>query len=248
MNLLFLGTGTSTGVPQIGCSCSTCRSADSKDKRLRASVFITEGDTKILIDCGPDLRQQLLLNDINSVSAILLTHDHYDHVGGLDDVRPLGDTQLYAEKRVLSVIQRNMPYCFADIKYPGVPIIHLHEINENIFYINNLKIVPVRIMHAKLPILGFRIGKVAYLTDIKTIDDRSIEKLQNLDILVMNALRIKNHIAHLSLSEAIEIATKIGARKTYFTHMSHDIGLHEEINKSLPENIELAYDGLQLSI
>jgi phosphoribosyl 1,2-cyclic phosphate phosphodiesterase len=155
---------------------------------------------------------------------------------------------LYAEKRVLSVIQRNMPYCFADIKYPGVPLIHLHEINENEFFINNLRIQPIRIMHAKLPILGFRVGKVAYLTDIKTIDDRSIEKLQNLDILVMNALRIKNHIAHLSLSEAIEIAIKIGARKTYFTHMSHDIGLHEEINKSLPENIELAYDGLQLSI
>jgi phosphoribosyl 1,2-cyclic phosphate phosphodiesterase len=248
MNFLFLGTGTSTGVPQIACSCSTCKSADSKDKRLRASVFLTEGDTKILIDCGPDLRQQLLTHDINSVSAVLLTHDHYDHVGGLDDVRPLGNTQLYAEKRVLSVIQRNMPYCFADIKYPGVPIIHLHEINENVFYINNLKIEPIRIMHAKLPILGFRIGKVAYLTDIKTIDDRSIEKLQNLDILVMNALRIKNHIAHLSLSEAIEIAIKIGARKTYFTHMSHDIGLHEEINKTLPENIELAYDGLQLSI
>lgn len=248
MNLLFLGTGTSTGVPQIGCSCSTCKSADSKDKRLRASVFLTEGDTKILIDCGPDLRQQLLTHDINSVSAVLLTHDHYDHVGGLDDVRPLGDTQLYAEKRVLSVIQRNMPYCFADIKYPGVPKIHLHEINENVFYINNLKIVPIRIMHARLPILGFRVGKVAYLTDIKTIDDRSIEKLQNLDVLVMNALRIKDHIAHLSLSEAIEIATRIGARKTYFTHMSHDIGLHEEINKSLPENIELAYDGLQLSI
>lgn len=248
MNLLFLGSGTSTGVPQIGCSCRTCKSADSKDKRLRASVLITEGDTKILIDCGPDLRQQLLIYDINSVTAVLLTHDHYDHIGGLDDVRPLGDTQLYAEKRVLSVIQRNMPYCFADIKYPGVPIIHLHEINENIFFINNLKIEPIRIMHARLPILGFRVGKVAYLTDIKTISDRSIEKLQNLDVLVMNALRIKNHISHLSLSEAIEIAIKIGARKTYFTHMSHDIGLHEEINKTLPENIELAYDGLQLSI
>ena len=248
MNLLFLGSGTSTGVPQIGCACRTCKSADSKDKRLRASVLITEGDTKILIDCGPDLRQQLLIHDINSVTAVLLTHDHYDHIGGLDDVRPLGDTQLYAEKRVLSVIQRNMPYCFADIKYPGVPIIHLHEINENIFFINNLKIEPIRIMHARLPILGFRVGKVAYLTDIKTISDRSIEKLQNLDVLVMNALRIKNHISHLSLSEAIEIAIKIGARKTYFTHMSHDIGLHEEINKTLPENIELAYDGLQLSI
>ena len=248
MDLLFLGTGTSTGVPQIGCQCRTCKSSDLKDKRLRASVLITEGNTKILIDSGPDLRQQLLINDVESISAILLTHDHYDHVGGLDDVRPLGMTQLFAEKRVLSVIQRNMPYCFSDFKYPGVPLIQLHEINENDFFIDNLRVQPIRIMHANLPILGFRVGKMAYLTDIKTIEDRSIEKLQNLDVLVMNALRIKNHISHLSLKEAIEIAGKIGARKTYFTHMSHDIGLHEEVNKLLPENIRLSYDGLQLTI
>jgi len=232
MNLLFLGTGTSTGVPQIGCKCNICRSADSKDKRLRASVMITEGDTKLLIDCGPDLRQQLLINDIDAISAVLLTHEHYDHVGGIDDVRPLGDTQLYAEKRVLSVIQRNMPYCFAEVKYPGIPIIHLHEINENDFFIEGIRIQPIRIMHAKLPILGYRIGKVAYLTDIKTIDNHSIG----------------NHISHLSLAEAIEIAGKIGARKTYFTHMSHDMGLHEEVNNLLPTDIQLAYDGLQLSI
>lgn len=248
MNLLFLGTGTSTGVPQIACKCDTCMSSDMKDKRLRASVLLTEGDTQILIDCGPDLRQQFLTSNVDFISAILLTHEHYDHLGGLDDVRPLGETQLYAEKRVLSVIQRNMPYCFVDIKYPGVPLIRLHEITEKDFSINNLKIQPIRIMHAKLPILGFRIGKIAYLTDIKTIDDRSIEKLQNLDILVMNALRRSNHISHLSLKEAIEIAVKIGARNTYFTHMSHDIGLHEEVNKTLPENIQLAYDGLQLNI
>lgn len=248
MNLLFLGTGTSTGVPQIGCKCRTCSSTDHKDKRLRASVLFTEGDTRILVDCGPDLRQQLLINNIDSVSAILLTHEHYDHVGGLDDVRPLGEMQLYAEKRVLSVIQRNMPYCFVDVKYPGVPLIHLHEINENEFLIGDIRVQPIRIMHAKLPILGFRIGKAAYLTDIKTIDERSLAKLQGLDVLVMNALRINDHIAHLSLKEAIEIAGKIGATKTYFTHMSHDIGLHEEVNKYLPDNIELAYDGLQLYI
>jgi len=248
MNLLFLGTGTSTGVPQIGCKCNICRSADNKDKRLRASVMITEGETKLLIDCGPDLRQQLLRNDIDAISAVLLTHEHYDHVGGIDDVRPLGDTQLYAEKRVLSVIQRNMPYCFAEVKYPGIPIIHLHEINENDFFIEGIRIQPIRIMHAKLPILGYRIGKVAYLTDIKTIDNHSIEKLQGLDVLVMSALRIDHHISHLSLGEAIEIAGKIGARKTYFTHMSHDMGLHEEVNNLLPTDIQLAYDGLQLSI
>jgi len=248
MNLFFLGTGTSTGVPQIGCKCSTCRSTDTNDKRLRASVLITIGKTKILIDCGPDMRQQLLKNDVDSISAILLTHDHYDHVGGLDDVRPLGEVQLYGEKRVLMVIQRNMPYCFTDIKYPGVPSIHLHEITEDDFFIENIRIQPIRIMHAKLPILGFRIGNIAYLTDIKTIGDSSIDKLQGLDILVINALRIENHISHLSLKEAIEIALKIGARKTYFTHMSHDIGLHEEVNNLLPDNIQLAFDGLQVNI
>ena len=248
MDLVFLGSGTSTGVPQIGCKCNTCMSADSKDKRLRASVLITKGNNKILIDCGPDLRQQLLQNNVDSLTVILLTHDHYDHVGGLDDVRPLGETQLYAEKRVLSVIRRNMPYCFVDEKYPGVPLIQLHEITENDFFIGDLMIQPIRVMHAKLPILGFRIGQVAYLTDIKTLEDRSIERLQGLDILVMSALRINKHISHLSLEEALEIAAKIGAHKTYFTHMSHDMGLHEVINKQLPPNIQLAYDGLKLSI
>jgi len=248
MELLFLGTGTSTGVPQIGCQCKICKSTDNKDKRLRVSVLLTEGNSKILIDCGPDLRQQLLSNNVDSLSAILLTHDHYDHVGGLDDVRPLGDTQLYAEKRVLEVIQRNMPYCFVDIKYPGVPRIHLHEINEAEFFIDDIKVIPIRIMHAKLPILGFRVGQLAYLTDMKTISEQSIEKLQGLNVLVMNALRINSHISHLSLNEAIEIAQKIGARKTYFTHMSHDIGLNAEVNRSLPDNIQLAYDGLKLSI
>jgi len=244
MNVLFLGTGTSTGVPLIGCKCRVCTSPDKKDNRLRASVLITDGTTKILIDCGPDLRQQLLTYQVNHLSGILITHEHYDHVGGLDDVRPLGEAQMYAEKKVLNVIQRNMPYCFGENKYPNVPTIHLNEIDENAFFIDHLKVLPIRIMHAKLPILGFRIGNLAYLTDVKTLDDKAIEQLQNLDVLILNSLRIKKHIAHLSLDEALELAARIGAKKTYFTHMSHDMGLHEDVNQLLPENIQLAYDGL----
>lgn len=248
MNLLFLGTGTSTGVPQIGCKCSVCSSSDIKDKRLRASVLITEGENRILIDCGPDLRQQLITHKIDYLTAILLTHEHYDHVGGLDDVRPLGEAQLYAEKNVLNIIQRNMPYCFGDNKYPGVPTIHLHEINENRFTVNDIQIQPIRIMHARLPIFGYRIGKIAYLTDVKTIDEKSIEQLTNLDILILNALRPTKHISHLSLDEALQLAEKIGARETYFTHMSHDMGLHKQINQLLPEHVHFSYDGLHLCI
>ncbi len=248
MELLFLGTGTSTGVPQIGCKCEVCTSTDSKDQRLRASVLLTEGENRILIDCGPDLRQQLIKNKIYNLSGILLTHEHYDHVGGLDDVRPLGETQLYAEKKVLGVIKRNMPYCFADNRYPGVPKIQLNEITEHKFVINNQEIQPIRIMHAALPILGFRFGKIAYLTDVKTIEDKSFELLKDLDILVINALRANKHISHLSVEEALQIAERIGARKTYFTHISHDMGLHEIVENQLPDNIHLSYDGLKLKV
>ena len=248
MNIIFLGTGTSTGIPQIGCTCDTCLSGDTKDKRLRASVLITERESQILIDCGPDLRQQLLLNNVSQLSAVLLTHEHYDHIGGLDDVRPLGNTQLYGEKRVLDIIRRNMPYSFSENKYPGVPLIDLNEIGEEEFLVNNIRIQPIRVMHANLPILGYRIGKFAYLTDVKTLSDKSIDQLQGLDTLVLTALRTQKHISHLSLDEALNIATKIDARKTYFTHMSHDMGLHATINKLLPDNIELAYDGLQLKL
>ena len=246
MKLLFLGTGTSTGIPQIGCQCKVCTSTNPKNNRLRASVLVTEGDTRILIDCVPDLRQQLIKFKIYNLSGIMLTHEHYDHLGGLDDVRPLGEAHVYAEKKVLNVIRRNMPYSFAENKYPGVPLIQLHEISENPFQLGNVEIQPIRVMHARLPILGFRIGKMAYLTDVKTIDDTAIEQLQGLDVLVLNALRPQKHISHISLSEALEIAAKVAANETYFTHMSHDMGLHEEVNKTLPEQIHLSYDGLEL--
>jgi phosphoribosyl 1,2-cyclic phosphate phosphodiesterase len=248
MNIHFLGTGTSTGVPQIGCKCKVCTSGNLKDRRLRSSVIITEGSTQILIDGGPDLRQQLIQANIDYLSGILITHEHYDHISGLDDVRPLGNAQVYGEKRVLQTIMQNMPYCFVEIKYPGVPLITLNEIGEKEFFIENIRIQPIRIMHGKLPILGFRIGDVAYLTDVKTIPEESVKQLQNLDVLVINALRINYHIAHLSLNEALEIAERIGAKETYFTHISHDLGFHEEVDRILPEHVQLAYDGLTLKI
>ncbi len=244
MNLLFLGTGTSTGVPQIGCTCKVCVSDNEKDKRLRASVLISVGEYNILIDCGPDFRQQMIQNNVARISAVLLTHEHYDHVSGLDDLRPLGHVDVYAEKKVIGVIERNMPYCFEQKKYPGVPSIHLNRIEEKEFSINDLKIQPIRIMHAKLPILGFRINNFAYLTDVKSIEDSSIEQLKNLDVLVLNALRINRHISHLSLEEALDIARKIGAKETYFTHISHDMGLHNDVNSTLPAHVQIAYDGL----
>jgi phosphoribosyl 1,2-cyclic phosphate phosphodiesterase len=247
MNLLFLGTGTSTGIPQIGCKCKTCLSNDNKDKRLRASVLLSDGETQILIDCGPDIRQQFLTHNVNHLSAILLTHEHYDHLGGLDDVRPLGSIKVYAEKQVLETIHRNMYYCFEKNKYPGVPILQLNAIDPQAFSINNITIQPIRIMHAQLPILGFRINRMAYLTDVKTINEQAIEQLQDLDILIINALRFKEHVAHLNLQEALKMAAQIGAKKTYFTHMSHDMGLHKEATLLLPPNHYFAYDGLSIN-
>lgn len=246
--ITFLGTGTSTGIPLIGCKCDTCSSTDKKDKRLRASVLVETNDTTLLIDAGPDLRQQLLLHRITYLDGILVTHEHYDHIGGLDDVRPLGNMNVYAEEGVLHSIRRNMPYCFAENRYPGVPMLHLHTINTEPFSIYTTGIQPLRLMHARLPILGFRIGDFAYLTDVKTIPEETFTWLRNLKVLVLNALRHEPHIAHLNLDDAIEMAQRIGARKTFFTHFSHDIGKHEIVSLNLPENIELAFDGLQIKV
>ncbi len=246
-NITFLGTGTSTGVPQLGCGCNTCQSTDPRDKRLRCSALITAGNKRILIDAGPDLRQQLITNKIFHIDAILLTHEHYDHVGGMDDVRPLGKVNINAERNVLDAIQRNMPYCFGKYKMPGVPSLDLYEINENSFKIDDLEIIPIRVMHARLPILGYRIGDIAYLTDVKTIPEREFEKLKGLKILVINALRKEEHFSHLNIEEALAISRKISANETYFTHASHHLSRQSEIEKELPENIHFAYDSLSIN-
>ena len=247
--ILFLGTGTSTGVPQIGCRCEVCRSADAHDHRLRTSALLETGGRRLLMDCGPDFRQQMLAHGITWLSAVLLTHEHYDHVGGMDDLRPFGDMDVYAEGRVLEAVRRVMPYCFAPHPYPGVPRIELHEVRPyEAFDVQGLRVMPVRLMHACLPILGYRIGNVAYLTDVKTLDERAVEQLGGLDVLVLNALRRKEHLSHLSLDESLALARRIGAKKTFLIHMSHEIGLHEAVQRELPDGVVLAYDGLEAEI
>lgn len=250
MKLRFLGTGTSTGTPVIGCPCPVCHSPHSRDKRLRTSALLTtDHGQHILIDCGPDFRQQALAAGLTHIDAILLTHEHYDHVGGLDDIRPLGDMPVYALQRVLDAVIRCMPYCFGTQKYPGSPDITLHPIlPEQPFHAAGQQIIPLSVMHANLPILGFRIGSLAYLTDVKTLPSETMQQLSDLSVLVINALRPEAHPSHLSLPEAVELARTIGAKNTYFTHFAHQIGLHQATEQILPPNMHLAYDGLEIDI
>lgn len=258
MKLIFLGTGTSTGVPQIGCICPTCQSKDPRDKRLRCSGLLTINGVRILIDCGPDFREQMLrYDDFAQIDAILITHEHYDHVGGIDDVRPyctFGDIHIYAEDKTAQRLRERLPYCFTEQLYPGVPNIALHHLTESEpFSVHNkagqsISILPLRIMHAKMPILGYRIGNLAWITDMSSLPQSSVEALKGIDTLVVNALRIEPHISHQTLEEALRFAEKIGAPNTYLIHMSHQIGKHEEVEKLLPPNVHLAYDGLTITI
>lgn len=248
--LTFLGTGTSVGVPMLGCKCEVCTSSDVRDARLRCSAMYEANGLRIIFDCGPDFRQQALRHAITQVDAFFITHEHYDHVGGLDDVRPLGNTHIYGEDRILQAIRRVMPYCFGDNKYPGSPTISLHEVRPYEPFLltktdgQSLSITPIRVMHNRLPILGYRIGNFAYITDASALDEQAVLSLQGLDLLVLNALRIPTHPAHFSLEEAIEKAQCIGAKSTYFTHFSHEIGLHAETDANLPDTMHLAFDNL----
>ncbi len=253
MIITFLGTGTSQGVPVIACECPVCSSADPHDKRLRTSVLIRSGEKNVVIDTGPDFRYQMLRAKVKSLDAILLTHEHKDHIAGLDDVRAFNYKQqramdVYAHKRVQEALKREFYYAFSEKKYPGVPLINLHDIENEPFSVAGINVIPVQVMHYKLPVFGFRIGDFTYITDAKTIAPSEIEKIRGSKILVINALQKGSHISHLTLHEAIELAHEIRAGKTYLTHISHTMGRHADVSKDLPEDVELAYDGLELSL
>jgi phosphoribosyl 1,2-cyclic phosphate phosphodiesterase len=254
MKITFYGTGTSQGVPVIGCKCDVCLSTDSKDKRLRTSILIEIGDKKILIDAGPDFRQQLLRGGISDLDAILLTHEHKDHTGGLDDVRALNyisgkPVEIYAEKRVLNSIRAEYPYAFADNPYPGVPEMNLNTIDAKMqFRVGEVAIVPIRAFHYKLPVLGFCIDNLVYITDANKIEPSEMRKIYGCKVLVINALRKEKHLSHFTLSQALAVARESKARQTYLTHISHQMGLHKAVEKELPANVKLAYDCLTVEI
>ena len=252
MKLTFLGTGTSCGVPTLGCYCDVCTSTDPHDKRLRTSALLETESTRILIDCGPDFRQQMLQREFRKIDGILITHSHYDHVGGIDDLRPycrFGDIDIYADEISCASLRKTMPYCFVEKKYPGVPSINLHTIRPHVsLQIGDLDILPIEVMHDQLPILGYRIGNLAYITDMKSIHDEEVELIKGVDILVENALRWnKPHHSHQLIGDAIDFARRVGARHSYLIHANHEVGKHEELCKRLPADITYAYDGLEIT-
>lgn len=248
MNITFLGTGTSTGVPQIGCTCKICSSNDPRDRRLRASALVETDSTRVLIDCGPDFREQMLKVPFGKIDGVLLTHEHYDHVGGLDDLRPFcafGDVDLYSDDYAATHLEERMPYCFGKKLYPGVPQLRLNRMKpHDSVQIGDIKVTAIHVMHAKLPILGYRLNNLVYITDMLTLPDSEWPLLHNVDTLVVNALRHTPHYSHQTVEMACDFARKVGARRTFFIHMGHEVELHEVENSLLPEGIQLAYDGL----
>ena len=251
IHIEFLGTGTSQGVPVIACDCPVCNSTDKRDKRLRSSIFIDTEGKHIVIDCGPDFRQQMLRIGLKRLDAIILTHEHADHILGLDDIRAFNwvqkkPTDIYAEKRVVESVKRVFNYVFSENKYPGVPKMDIHIIENKPFKIDNVDILPIRGLHYKLPVLGYRIGNFAYLTDMKTITEEEKQKLLGLDVLVVNALRKEIHRAHFNLQEALDLIAEVKPKHAYLTHVAHMMGFYSIENESLPKNVSFAYDGLKL--
>jgi phosphoribosyl 1,2-cyclic phosphate phosphodiesterase len=251
VRITFLGTGTSSGVPMVGCNCAVCISDDTKDKRLRSSVLVESANTTFVIDTTPDFRTQMLREKVERLDAVLITHPHKDHIAGIDDTRPYqflqqAPTPIYGSHQSLQGIRQEIPYAFQTLKYPGVPIVELHEIDLTPFSIGDIGIIPIQVWHHKMPVYGFRIGNFTYITDANRIEDSEKEKIKGSDILVLNALRKEQHISHFTLAQAIEMVEELAVPKAYFTHISHQLGRHDDINKELPQGIELAYDGLKI--
>lgn len=253
MKLTFLGTGTSTGVPQIGCNCAVCSSPDPREKRLRASVLVeVNPGFNLLIDCGPDFREQMLRVGSPSLQAVLLTHSHYDHVGGIDDLRPYcypDSFPVYCQADVAQDLRERVPYCFREHLYPGVPTFNIHIIkpDEN-FYVEGVRVTPLPVMHARLPIVGFRIGDLAYITDCSEMPAATLEKIKGVDTLVINALRRAPHMSHMNLQQALEVINAATPRRAYLTHLSHDMGLIDDTVPLLPDNVHIATDGTTITI
>ena len=251
LEIEFLGTGTSTGVPMLRCHCPVCMSADPKDKRLRTSAIVRYQGARILIDCGPDFRTQMLRATDDNLDAVLITHIHFDHVAGLDDLRTYcfeKSMPLYARPDVLRDLHQRIPYCFADNPYPGVAKFEEHVIGDEAFLVEGVRVEPIPVMHYKLPIVGFRIGPLAYITDAKTIDDDVINGLNGVPLLVINSLRIGEHMSHMCLDETLRVVDRVKPGKTYLIHMSDRMGFHAESHKILPDGVELAYDGLIVKV
>ena len=253
MKITFLGTGTSQGIPVISCGCEVCTSTNPKDNRLRTSVLVETGDKTVVIDSGPDFRYQMLRAGVKDLDAIVFTHEHKDHIAGLDDIRPFNyllkkNIDIYADDRVEKALKREFSYIFSEVSYPGLPQINLHDISGEPFAIGETLWIPIEIMHYKLPIYGYRINDFTYITDAKTVSESSIEKIRGSKVLVINALQKSTHISHFNLEQAIAFALEINADMTYFTHVSHNLGLHDDIERDLPPNIKLAYDGLSIEV
>nr|MBS0037984.1 MBL fold metallo-hydrolase [Saprospiraceae bacterium] len=252
--LTFLGTGTSQGVPVIGCDCDVCKSENSRDKRLRTSALIRTPDQTLVIDVGPDFRQQMLREKVENIDAVLLTHEHNDHIIGLDDVRPYNFMQrkgidIYGTERVMKEVKLRFPYVFDANPYPGAPSVDIHLIKPfEEFFVKNMKILSLPVLHGSWPVMAFKMGPVVYITDARYIEDEVIDAVKGCEVLVLNTLRKKSHHSHLSLEQGIEMSQKIGAKSTYFTHISHTMGSHEVVTRELPDNIHLAYDGLKVSL
>jgi len=251
VKITFLGTGTSQGVPVIACDCITCLSSDLHDKRLRTSLLLETEDVTLVFDAGPDFRQQMLREHVSKLDAIVLTHEHKDHIAGLDDVRAFNyksqdAIDIYSEERVQKVIKKEYSYVFSEYQYPGIPKMRLNTIPEHGFNVKKMQIIPVRVFHYRLPVYGFRVGNFAYITDANYVPEESKEKLYGVKYLVINALRKEKHISHFSLREAIDFIREISPKKAFITHISHQMGLHNDVTKELTPGIMLAYDGLSL--